>query len=105
MESYLKNNDLHIHPKLELSSNEAIKQAIIAGLGYSVLPIIGIKNELQQEDLTIIPVKGFPLVSTWHMIWLKNKKFGPAAAAFLNHIRTKKKEIIDHHFNWYNERE
>lgn len=105
MESYLKKNELHIHPKFELSSNEAIKQAIIAGLGYSVLPIIGIKNELQRNELTIIPVRGFPLVSTWHMIWLKNKKFGPAASAFLKHIQTNKSTIIDHYFNWYKERE
>ena len=41
----------------KLTSNEAVKQAVIAGLGLSIMPLIGIKNELQKGDLQIIPLK------------------------------------------------
>lgn len=34
---------------MELTSNEAVKQAVIAGLGASITPIIGLKNELQNK--------------------------------------------------------
>jgi DNA-binding transcriptional LysR family regulator len=44
---------------MELTSNEAVKQAVLAGLGYSIMPLIGIKNELSHGDLQIIPVKVF----------------------------------------------
>jgi len=50
MESYIAKRGLPNNKKLELTSNEAIKQAIIAGLGYSIMPLIGIKNELETGD-------------------------------------------------------
>lgn len=43
MEQYIQKNKLSVQKKMELSTNEAVKQAIIAGLGYSIMPIIGIK--------------------------------------------------------------
>jgi DNA-binding transcriptional LysR family regulator len=56
---------------MELTSNEAVKQALLAGLGYSIMPLIGIRNELQQQELQIIPVKGLPITTSWSLIWLK----------------------------------
>ena len=64
---------------MELTSNEAVKQALLAGLGYSIMPLIGIKNELLKKDLQIINFKDFPIKSTWRLIWLKNKKLSPLA--------------------------
>ena len=46
MERYINRNKLPVRKKMELTSNEAVKQAVIAGLGYSIMPLIGIKNEL-----------------------------------------------------------
>jgi len=48
---------------MELTSNEALKQALIAEFGYSIMPLIGIKNELKNGDLHLIPFKGLPLTS------------------------------------------
>ena len=69
MEKFIEQQTLLVRKKMELTSNEAVKQAVIAGLGFSILPLIGIKNELQNQDLQIIPVQGFPILSTWHLIW------------------------------------
>ena len=101
MEDFMKKNNLPVLKKMELTSNEAVKQAVIAGLGYSVMPIIGIKNELKNGDLEIIPVGGFPIKSNWQIIWMKGKKFSPVALAYLNHIKKEKKKIINLNFGWY----
>jgi DNA-binding transcriptional LysR family regulator len=86
---------------MELTSNEAVKQAVIAGLGCSIMPLIGIRNELQNKQLQIIPVKGFPIKSTWYLIWLKDKKHSPVASAYLNHIKKEKQNIIQSKFEWF----
>ncbi len=86
---------------MELTSNEAVKQAVIAGLGYSIMPLIGIKSELNKGDLQIIPLKGFPIKSVWNLICLKNKKKSPAANAFLNYIKKEKGKIIKEKFDWF----
>lgn len=101
MERYIERNKLPVKKKMELATNEAVKQAVIAGLGYSIMPLIGIKNELENNSLQIIPVKGFPIKSVWNLIWLKNKHFSPVAATFLNHLKTEKNKIILNHFDWY----
>ncbi len=101
MENFIQNNQLPVHKKLELTSNEAVKQAVIAGLGYSIMPLIGIKNELQNGDLQIIPVKNFPIKSNWYLIWLKNKKFSPVAQSFISYIKKNKVNIITERFDWF----
>lgn len=101
MEKFIRKNNLPVKKKMELTSNEAVKQAVIAGLGYSIMPLIGIKNELENRQLQIIPVKGFPIKSTWFLIWLRDKKLSPAATAFLNYIRKEKQRIIQEKFDWF----
>jgi len=103
IEKYFSLHNLNVRKKMELTSNEAVKQAVIAGLGYSVMPLIGIKNELKNGELTIIPVKGFPLSSVWHMIWLRSKAFSPVATAFLDNLQKEKSRIIHEKFSWFEE--
>lgn len=100
MESFMKEYNLPVLKKMELTSNEAVKQAVVAGLGYSVMPIIGIKNELMSGDLEIIPVGGFPIKSNWQIIWMKGKKFSPAAIAYLDYIKKDRNKIIKETFGW-----
>ena len=100
MEKFIKANDLPIKKKMELTSNEAVKQAVIAGLGYSIMPLIGIKNELNNHELQIIPVKGFPIKSVWNLIWLESKNLSPVASAFLEYLKQEKENIIQKHFYW-----
>lgn len=99
MERFIKQHNLKVSSRLELTSNEAVKQAVIAGLGYSVMPIIGIRNEISRGELRIIPVEGFPVQSTWKLIWLKGKTLSPAAASYLSYIQKKKDDIILRHFS------
>lgn len=99
MENYITKHKLPVIKKMELTSNEAVKQAVMAGLGYSIMPSIGIKNELANGQVHIIPVKGFPIQSTWNLICLKNKTLSPVAQAFLSYIKKEKQRIIEEKFS------
>ncbi len=101
MDHFIERNRLPVIKKMELNSNEAVKQAVLAGLGYSILPLIGIKNELLNGDLQIIPVSGLPVKTMWQLIWLKGKKHSPAASAFLKHLKNERNEIVRENFEWY----
>jgi DNA-binding transcriptional LysR family regulator len=86
--------------KMELTSNEAVKQAVIAGLGFSMLSLLSIKNELLLNELEIIPDFQMRIKSNWRLIWLKKRKLSPIAEEFLNYIQKNKKTIYKDKFNW-----
>jgi DNA-binding transcriptional LysR family regulator len=100
MENYIKQNNLAIVPKMELTSNDAVKEAVMSGLGYSIIPLIGMKHELENGNLQIIPVNGFPIKTTWRLVWLKGKRHSPVAAAFLEYMRKEKSAIIEKQFRY-----
>lgn len=99
MEKFIEKNHLSVRKKMKLTSNEAVKQAVLAGLGYSVMPLIGIKSELKNEELKIIPIKGLPVKTNWSLIWLKGKNLSPIASSFLAYINTEKNKIISRYFD------
>lgn len=101
MESFIEKNKISVVKKMELTSNEAVKQALLAGLGYSIMPLIGIRNELHNNELRIIPFKGLPIISNWSLIWLKGKKHSPVSLAFLNYLKNEKSQIVEKRFSWY----
>lgn len=100
MEVFISKNNFSVTKKMELTSNEAVKQAVISGLGCSVMPLIGIRNELKNKDLQIVPVKGLPISTVWNLIWLKSKKLSPVALAYLDFINSEKEHIIKQKFSW-----
>jgi len=101
MEKYFLNIQSKQRKRMELTSNEAVKQAVIAGLGYSIMPLIGMQNELLNGQLHILKSKGLPKTTEWRLIWLKGKKLSPVGQAFLDYVRNEKKKILQEHFHWY----
>lgn len=101
MERFFESFNLKITNKLELTSNEAVKQAVLAGLGVSIMPLIGLKNELLNNELQIIPLKGLPLKTNWNLIWHKQKSLSPVAKAFLEFVKENKLQIMETKFKWY----
>jgi len=84
-----------------LVSNEAVKQAVIAGLGYSIMPLIGMKNELLNNDIEIVSIPNLPIETQWNLIYLKDKQLSPSGLAYLKFIKENKDAIIHNHFDWY----
>ena len=101
METFIDKNDIKVFKKMELTSNEAVKQAILAGFGYSIMPLIGIKRELINKELHIIPIDGLPITSTWQLIWQKGKKHGPIALSLINYMVKEKENIVNNFFSWH----
>lgn len=73
--------------RLELGSNEAIKQAVAGGLGISVLSRHAITIERREGSLIELPVSGFPLHANWFVVHLKGKRLSPLANAFLEELQ------------------
>lgn len=101
MEQYFVSREGKQRRQLELTSNEAVKQAVIAGLGYSIMPLIGIQNELINGQMHILEAEGLPIKTEWRLIWLKGKKLSPVCQAYLDFIRSEKQKILTENFNWY----
>lgn len=99
MEKYLDKNSIDIKPRLELTSNEAVKQAVIADLGLSIMPYIGIKNEIKLGLLKIIPVKGLPITTSWYFTHHKSKNLSPVARALKAYLTLHKEEIERTYFS------
>ncbi len=71
---------------MELGSSEAIKQAVMAGLGISVLSRHNLRLELESGLLAVLDVEHFPLVRQWYAVHLKGKKLSSTARMFLDFL-------------------
>ena len=102
MEKFIYDKGINARTKLQLTSNEAVKQAVIAGLGLSIMPLIGLKNELENGDIQILPIKELPIITNWRLIWLKEKNLSPIALAYLQFLTENKERINNENFSWIN---
>ncbi|WP_051631248.1 LysR family transcriptional regulator [Afifella pfennigii] len=83
---YLAEHGVSITPYMELGSTEAIKQAVMADLGVSVLPLASMRLELSSGRLALLDVEGFPLSRRWNAVWLKGKTLPRVAEAFVEFL-------------------
>ena len=71
------------HVRLELGSNEAIKQAVAAGLGLAVLSRHAIEHGAGDDRLKVLRVRGFPAQSSWYLLHSRARRLSPVASEFL----------------------
>ncbi len=95
IEKFLNTNKIKPGKVMEFSSNEGKKQAILANLGFTIMPEVGIKKELISGEIKIIKYPELPLTADWQLIWLKGKNLSPVAESFLSHIKKHQSEIIE----------
>ena len=72
--------------RMELGSNEAIRQAVAAGLGVAVLSRHALDIGQAKEEVVALDVKGFPLHSQWHVVSPRGKRLSPIASVFRDHL-------------------
>ena len=87
LETHFETHKLKLNIKMELGSNEAIKQAILGGLGIAVLSQHTLGQGLDQTGLTILDVKGFPIQWQWHVGHMRGKRLSVVARTFLEFLR------------------
>ena len=83
---HFKKHDFDFISSYEMSSNESIKHAVVAGLGLGIVALHTIKLELEAGKLVILDVENFPLERYWHLVSRKGKKLSPAAVEFRQFI-------------------
>ncbi len=76
---------LEIRPRLELGSNEAIKQAILAGLGISALSCHALALH-QPNQFSVLDAEGFPIRRHWYAVYPANRQLSVVARAFLDFL-------------------
>jgi len=89
-------HDLSIAHYMELGSSEAIKQAVMAGLGLSVLSRHNLRLELAGGHIAVLDVQGFPLQRRWYVVHLQGKKLSLAARTFQAFLLKQGKELLRH---------
>lgn len=82
IERFFYEREIEFNSNLTMGSNEAIKHAVIAGLGLGIVSLHTLKLELEAEKLTILDVEHFPLQRYWHIVRRKGKHLLPAVAQF-----------------------
>lgn len=82
MERFFAARGLEIQSSMEMSSNEAIRQAVQAGLGLGVLSLQTLELELALQRLAVLNVEGFPIMRDWYVVHRADKRLSPAALAF-----------------------
>ena len=82
IERHLAEHGVESLPGCELSSNEAIKQAVQAGLGLGVVSLQTIELELETRRLVVLPVEGFPIMRRWYIVHRRDKRLSAASQAF-----------------------
>lgn len=75
--------------RLELGSNEAIKQAVAGGLGLAVLSTHALGEHLVDESLVVLDARTFPIQSQWFTVHLRGKRLSPIAHAFMQYLDAK----------------
>ena len=83
--------------RMELSTNEAIKQAILAGLGVSILSRYTLGLDTEQSQLAILDVEGLPIERQWQFVYPVGKQIAPAARAFMDFVRAEAKHLVQDH--------
>lgn len=86
VEALLATHQINVRVRLELGSNEAIKQAIAGGLGISVLSQHVLNSERNHAELAILDVEHFPIARRWYVAYRSGKQLSTLARAFRTYL-------------------
>ncbi|MEL0585259.1 MAG: LysR family transcriptional regulator [Candidatus Thiodiazotropha sp. (ex. Lucinoma kazani)] len=93
MERYFAKQSIVISTGMQMTRNEAIKQAVRAGMGLGVVSSHTIELELETGRLVILDIEDFPIQRHWYMVYRKNKRLSPAAKAFHDFVMSEAQRI------------
>jgi LysR family transcriptional regulator, low CO2-responsive transcriptional regulator len=94
MERVFAQHKIQPHISMEMETNEAIKQAVQAGMGLGILSLHSIELELETRRLAMLNVEHFPLLRHWFVAHRSNKRLSSAALAFKEFLLTEAKKTI-----------
>lgn len=83
---FFEEHGLTVQPGLEMRSNEAIKQAIEAGLGVGMVSLHTLELELETGRIAVLDVEGLPLIRHWYMVQRQGKRHTPVMRSFHDYV-------------------
>lgn len=86
MERFFEEHDIHISSSMMMNSNEAIKQAVQAGLGLGIVSVHTVVLEMEVQRLAILDVERLPLMRHWYLVHRQGKHLSPLTQAFKQFI-------------------
>ena len=95
VERFFKERETAIKVEMEIGSNEAIKQAIVGGLGVSILSRHSLALEGTKGPLIILDVEGLPIRRHWYVIYPASKQLSVVARTFLEYLLDEGKQIAE----------
>lgn len=81
--------------RLELGSNEAIRQAVEGELGLGIVSMHALAGVAPGERPAVLPVSGFPIRSSWSILYPRGKRLSPIASVFLDYLKATAGELAD----------
>ena len=91
---FFDEHEVAFNTGIEMSSNEAIRQAVEAGLGLGIVSIHTLELELETGRLDILDVEDFPIMRHWYVLQRKGKRLSPAAQAFKDFVLNQAPQFI-----------
>ena len=82
IERFLELRGQRMNTTMEMSRNEAIKHAVMAGLGLGIVSVHTLEMEFKLGRLAVLNVEGFPILKDWYVVHREGKRFSAAAQAF-----------------------
>jgi DNA-binding transcriptional LysR family regulator len=82
MERFFAERGIEFRAGMEMTSNEAIKQAVEAGLGLGIVSVHTLELELEAGRLKVLDIEGFPILRHWYLVHCRGKRLSPVAEAF-----------------------
>lgn len=94
MERVFAEKGLNLATPIEMSSTEAIKQGVEAGLGLALLSVHTLEMELALQRLVVLDVEGFPVLRGWYIVYRAGKRLSAVAQAFRDFILQETPAIV-----------
>jgi len=94
MQRFFEEHNLSITSSMEMNENEAIKQAVQAGMGLGVVSIHTIELELETKRLVILDVEDFPIMRHWYLVHRKEKRLSPITQAFKDFVLSEGRSLM-----------
>ena len=86
VERFFAQRHITLSATMELSRNEAIKQAVAAGLGLGIVSLHTLELELVTGRLALLDVEAFPILRHWYIVHRQGKRLSPIAVAFKDFV-------------------
>jgi DNA-binding transcriptional LysR family regulator len=94
IERFFEQYGVSFNTGIEMTSNEAIKQAVEAGLGLGIVSIHTLELELETQRIKLLDVVNFPILRHWYILQRKGKRLSPAAQAFKQFVLEEAEQFI-----------